>query len=214
MTALRVIIADDHPIILAGVTMLLDNRSEARVVAAVDSPDKLLATLRDAPCDLLITDFSMPVGDAADGLKLLQRIRRDHPALPIVVLTMVANPGVHGTILESGVRGLIDKASGMAELAEAITAVSQGREYVSASFKKGLMQSKFDSQNRESAKLSPREQEVVRLFASGLTVSAIAEHLSRSIKTVSRQKADAMFKLGLKTDHDIFVYAQEHGLKS
>jgi two-component system capsular synthesis response regulator RcsB len=63
-----------------------------------------------------------------------------------------------------------------------------------------------------SARLSPRETEVLRLFASGLTVSSISERLSRSVKTVSSQKSVAMMKLGLKNDHDIFIYAREHGM--
>ena len=211
---MRVIIADDHPIIVAGVRMLLGNRTDVEVVAEADSPDKLLAALRTLPCDLLITDFSMPGGETADGLGLVQRIRRDFPALPIIVLTMLANVGVHGTILESGVRGLVDKGSGMADISLAIQAVSQGRDYVSASFKQGLLQSSFDSQAGEPARLSPREVEVIRLFSSGLSVTDIADRLVRSVKTVSRQKADAMAKLGLKNDLDIYVYAREHGLES
>ena len=212
--ALRVILADDHPLIRAGVRTLLEDNSELRVVAEADSADKLLSVLRDVPADLLITDFSMPGGQAADGLGLLQRVRRDYPALPVIVLTMVANVGVHGTILEAGVRGLIDKGAGMAEISLAIQAVAQGRNYISAAFREGLRQSQFDKASGESARLSPREVEVLRLFASGLTVSAIAERLSRSVKTVSRQKNDAMIKLGLKNDLDVFVYASEHGLIS
>jgi len=102
----------------------------------------------------------------------------------------------------------------MAEIALAIQAVAQGRIYISETFREGLRQSQFDRAAGESARLSPREVEVLRLFASGLTVSDIAERLSRSIKTVSRQKNDAMVKLGLKNDLDIFVYASEHGLTS
>jgi len=210
----QVLIADDHPIILAGVRMLLEDRTDIEEVTEADSPDKLLECLKQKPCDLLITDFSMPGGDAADGLGLLQRVRRDYPQLAIVVLTMIANSGVHGAILQSGVRGLIDKGSGMAEISLAIDAVSQGRNYVSESFKKGLLQSEFDAKAGTQAKLSPRELEVIRLFASGMTVTAVSEHLSRSVKTVSRQKADAMFKLGLKSDLEIFVYARENGMIS
>lgn len=81
------------------------------MVGEAESADKLLALLRETPADLLITDFSMPGGQAADGLDLIQRLRRDHPELPIIVLTMIANVGVHGTIIEAGVRGLIDNGA-------------------------------------------------------------------------------------------------------
>jgi two-component system, NarL family, captular synthesis response regulator RcsB len=210
----RVLIADDHPLILAGVRMLLEARTDIKVAAEASSPDALLQALKAESFDLLITDFSMPGGDAADGLGLLRRVRRDFPDLAVVVLTMISNSGVHGSIVQQGVRGLIDKSSGMAEVSMAIDAVSGGRNYISASFRQGLLESGFDAKAGEPARLSPRELEVVRLFASGMTVTAVSEHLSRSVKTVSRQKADAMVKLGLKSDLEIFVYAREHGMIS
>lgn len=215
---MRVIIADDHPLILMGVKMLIEGLPGMEVVAEADSADGLLAALRDMPCDLLITDFSMPGGQAEDGLRLLMRIRRSWPELPIIVLTMMANAGVLSTILEAGVRGLVDKSSGVAEIATAIQAVrlsrGKGCDYLSESFRlKGLSS---DSQRRTVGEqsLSPRELEVIRLFCSGLTVTDIAERLARSVKTISRQKASAMAKLGLKGDLDIFVYGREHGLDS
>ena len=210
----RVIVADDHPIIRAGVRMVLKDALDITLVAEADSPQALLAVLAETPADLLITDFSMPGGDEADGLALVQRIRRLYPALPVIVLTMMSNAGVLGTILATGVRGLIDKSAGMNEISVAIQAVGQGRDYVSATFRQNLLQSQFDSETSVSARLSPREGEVIRLFASGLTVSAIAERLSRSVKTVSRQKSDAMAKLVLKSDLEIYVFAREHNLIS
>jgi len=208
---MRVIIADDHPTVRAGVRLLLEGL-QLHVAAEADSPDSLFLALDQAACDLLITDFSMPGGQEADGLALLQRIRSERPALPIVVLTMLGNVGVHGSILDSGVQGLVDKGAGTAEISFAIRAVEQGRSFVSASFKERLMQRRFSAGSGAAARLSPREIEVIRLFASGMTVSAIAQRLARSIKTVSGQKIDAMGKLGLQSDLDIYVYAREHGL--
>jgi len=209
----RVIIADDHPIIRAGVRMVLESAMNISIVGEADSPEALLSTLRETPADLLITDFSMP-SQEADGLGLLQRIRRLYPDLPVIVLTMVGNVGVIGAILGTGVRGLIDKSAGMAEISLAIQAVSQGRDYVSTTFKQSLLQSQFNSEVGAAARLSPREVEVLRLFASGMTVSAIADRLSRSVKTVSRQKTDAMNKLGLKSDLEIYAFARENNLIS
>lgn len=194
--------------------MVLKDALDVTLVAEADSPEALLAVLSETPADLLITDFSMPSADEADGLGLVQRIRRLYPDLPIIVLTMMSNVGVLGAILATGVRGLIDKSAGMNEISVAIQAVGQGRDYVSTTFRQSLLQSQFDSEVGVSARLSPREGEVLRLFASGLTVSAIAERLSRSVKTVSRQKSDAMAKLGLKSDLEIYVFAREHNLIS
>jgi two-component system capsular synthesis response regulator RcsB len=207
------IIADDHPLIRVGLKMLLKDRSEFSLIAEANSSNSLLAALRHQSADLLITDFSMPDGDTPDGLGLIQRLRRDHRGLPIIVLTMIANAGVHASILRSGVRGLVDKSSDIGEIVLAIDAVSAGRDYVSPSIRKGLSAMADPSRDGMPARLSPRETEVLRLFASGLTVSSISERLSRSVKTVSSQKSVAMTKLGLKTDHDIFLYAREHGMK-
>lgn len=194
--------------------MWLERDTHLTVVAEADSPDMLLSALHATPADLLITDFSMPNGQTVDGLGLLQRIRRDYPDLPVIVLTMLGNVGVHGTILESGVRGLVDKAAGMAEISLAVQEIGRGRGYVSSTFRQRLEQSQFNIEAVASAHLSPREIEVLRFFASGLTVSGIAERVTRSVKTVSRQKSDAMAKLGLKSDLEIYVYAREHSLIS
>ena len=127
---------------------------------------------------------------------------------------MMANVGVHGCILEAGIRGLVDKSSDITETVLAIDAVAGGREYVSAAFRRGLFQNPQKNNGETSASLSAREVEVLRLFASGLTVSGISARLSRSVKTVSTQKTVAMLKLGLRSDYDIYVYSREHGLNS
>ncbi|MDM0074983.1 response regulator transcription factor [Variovorax sp. J2P1-59] len=211
---LRIVVADDHPLIRGGVRMLLKDRTDIAVVAEAHSTDTLLSVLEQTPADLLITDFSMPGGEVTDGLGLLQRLRRDFPNVPIVVLTMMANVGVHSSMLEIGVRGLVDKTSDMTEIIMAIDAVSVGRQYVSGAFRRGLFENPNKINYGASTQLSLREVEVLRLFASGLTVSAISERLARSIKTVSTQKTVAMLKLGLRNDYDIFVYAREHGMDS
>ena len=208
---LRIILADDHPIVRSGVRALLE-RNNLRVVAEVGSPEELFAALDQQACDVLLTDFSMPVGPVGDGLGMLEHLRKKWPELPIIVLTMMNNPGVLSSILGTGVRGLLNKSDALSELPLAIQAVSHGREYVSATGGHQLEQMEGHDATRQS--LSPREAEVLGLFVSGLTVSQIAEHLNRSIKTVSRQKRDGMAKLGLKTDLEVYAYAREHGLLS
>ncbi|MDR7135398.1 two-component system capsular synthesis response regulator RcsB [Lysobacter niastensis] len=200
----RIVLADDHPIVSSGVRQLLEHDRSLSVVAVVTSPDELLSTLDNTPCDLLITDFNMPGEQASDGLGLLGLIQRKHPTLPVIVLTMITNTAVLRSVLGVGVRGLISKADTLTELPLAVSVVAKGRNYVSISMK-GYLEA-------ETAKLSPRETEVLRLFASGYTVSQIALQLNRSVKTVSSQKMEAMNKLGIKSDLGIYAYAREHGL--
>ncbi|MFC3814309.1 response regulator [Lysobacter sp. GCM10012299] len=206
---LRIILADDHPIVRSGVRALLE-RNNLHVVAEAGSTDELVAALETHECDVLLTDFSMPGGQLADGLAMLEHLRGRWPKLPIIVLTMMNNPGVLSSILATGVRGLLNKSDALSELPLAIQAVSHGRDYVSASGGHQLEQ--MEGHDSARLPLSPREAEVLGLFVSGLTVSQIAEQLDRSIKTVSRQKMDGMSKLGLKTDLEVYAYAREHGL--
>ncbi len=206
---LRIILADDHPIVRSGVRALLE-RNSLHVVAEAGSTDELFTALANHECDVLLTDFSMPGGQLADGLAMLERLREQWPQLPIIVLTMMNNPGVLSSILATGVRGLLNKSDALSELPLAIQAISHGRDYVSASG--GHQLDQMEGHETSRLALSPREAEVLRLFVSGLTVSQIAEQLDRSIKTVSRQKMDGMSKLGLKTDLEVYAYAREHGL--
>lgn len=204
----RVVIADDHPLILATLDALLAGIPEIQVVARVRSAEELIDCLASTSCDLLVTDYSMP-GDFADGLSLIRGIRRDYAQLPIAVVTMMANSAVHIALMKSGVLGLVDKASDVQDVVAAVQAVRRGRDFVSPSFRAGM--AKFPKA-RAGRRLTPREAEVFRLLVSGLSVSAIAERCARSVKTISRQKLDGMKKLGLKSDVELFEYAREHGL--
>ncbi|MDR3445997.1 response regulator transcription factor [Dyella sp.] len=209
---LRIILADDHPIFRSGVRALLENSSNAHVVAEVGSPAELIDAVEKQPCDLLISDFSMPGGQSADGLQMLGMIRRRRPDLPIVVLTMVNNGGVLKAILAAGVRGLISKTDALSELTLAVQAVSHGRPFLSSSISQLIDEGGPGGHADDHPALSKRETEVLRLFASGFTVTEIAGQLNRSVKTISRQKMDAMNKLGLKNDLDVYAYAREHGI--
>lgn len=209
---LRIVLADDHLIVVNAVRRVLEADGH-EILAVASSTSELLETLARTSCDLLITDFSMPGDDNADGLPMLALIRRRSPALPVLVLTMITNPAVLQAILDTGVRGLINKADALSELAIAVRATSRGRRYVSKASHRLLARSGHCAAV-PAATLSPRETEVIRLFASGMTVTDIARQLNRSVKTISTQKQEAMAKLGLKNDFEIYGYAREHGMLS
>lgn len=124
---------------------------------------------------------------------------------------MLNNAGLFHAILALGVMGLLSKASLANELPEAVRQVRQQRCYVAHTIRQALSALGTDRlQSHEQ--LSPRELEVIRLLAGGLTVGEIAAQLHRSKQTVSAQKVSAMRKLGLSTDASLFIYVQEHGL--
>lgn len=211
--SLRIILADDHPVVRSGVRMLLEHNSSAAVVAEAGTPEELFAALERMAVDLVLTDFSMPGGRAADGLSMLGRLLRRWPQTPVIVLTMAGNVGVLQTILDTGVHGLLNKSDALTELTLAVNAVSHRRTYVGSGIRRLLAADASLGESPRGA-LSPRETEVLRLFSSGLTVSEIARRLERSVKTVSRQKMDAMAKLGLRSDLEIYAYARDHRLLS
>jgi len=214
LSPLRVVLADDHPIFRIGLQAVLEQIPGVKVIAQAGSPKELLSYLQTLECDVLVTDFMMPVEQQNDGLKLLEQIRRQLPKLPILVVTMLNNAGLFRAMLGLGVNGLLSKASLVDELPAAINCLSRGTVYLAASVQQLLLQDGAVREDRIGIidPLSPRELEVTRLLAAGHTVSQIATLLNRSKQTVSTQKVSAMRKLGVANDAALYLYLQEHGL--
>ena len=211
---LRIILADDHPIFLIGLRVVIEHDNAAHVVAQASNPDELLQALRDHTCDVLVTDFMMPTEQQGDGLRLLERIGREFPDLPVIVVTTLSNAGLFQAMLDLNVRGLLSKASVASELPAAIESARGKRVFIADSVQSVLLDARDHGSDQLVApqQLSPRELEVVRLLAAGKTVGEIAGQLHRSKQTVSSQKVSAMRKLGLSNEAALFIYLQEHGL--
>jgi len=207
----RVIISDDHPVVLIGLkTSLRDYGNGLEVVGEANSGPALLEVLARVPCDLLITDFSMPAdAEGDDGLTLLQQVRERYPALPILVLTMLRNPALVQGMISVGVRGVVDKMAMAKELMLAIDMIRAGRSYLSERMRRQI-EAMYPT--GDEPVVSRREVEVIRFLAQGLTVSEIARRLDRSVKTISQQKRDAMRKLNLESDKQLYDYARLIGL--
>ncbi|MET0618293.1 MAG: response regulator transcription factor [Luteibacter sp.] len=210
---LRTIIADDHPVVLMGTRAALEATGDIEVVGEAANGDQLLDLLASRPCDVVVTDFSMPGGRHGDGLSLIDLVRRRYPRLPVVVLTMVNNAAVLQAMRTRGALGLCDKRAPLREVAVAVRHAAAGRPYLSETIRR-----QFDAagvqEPSDAARLSAREIEVVRLYVGGMSITQIAERLSRSVKTVSRQKRDAMRKLGIDHDSRLSEYARERGIAS
>ncbi|WP_051938817.1 response regulator transcription factor [Luteibacter sp. 9135] len=204
----RVILADDHPVVLKGISLALTKDGLADVVGEAQSPDELLAVLAREPCDALITDFSMPE-PGRDGLALLAEIRRLYPDLPVMVITTLANPALYREILEAGVRGLIGKSGDTREIPEALAQILSNHVYLGASVREMIFTPQGEPIGTGTlADLSPRELEILRLFAAGNSVTDIARATGRGLSTISQQKTNAMRKLRLETDAEIFEYIE------
>jgi len=206
---MRVVIADDHSVVRVGLRILINASRRCVIVGEADSVDNLMNLLSSTSCELLITDFSMPGGLQADGLKMLSTIQRHYPTLPIILVTMFTSVVTARAALAQGVMGIVAKTASATELPLAINAVQEGRRYLSKSLRTLLANTR--DQFHESP-LSAKEHEVVRMLASGMTVSEIAVHFNRSVSTISKQKKMAMHRLGISTDVDLFSYARDCGM--
>ncbi|MCY1390174.1 Transcriptional regulatory protein RcsB [compost metagenome] len=206
---MRVIIADDHSVVRVGLRILVNASRRCVIVGEADGVDNLMYLLSSTSCELLITDFSMPGGQQADGLKMLSTIQRHYPALPIILVTMFTSVVTARAALAQGVMAIVAKTASATELPLAINAVQEGRHYLSKSLRTLLANTR--DQFHESS-LSAKEYEVVRMLASGMTVSEIAVHFNRSVSTISKQKKMAMHRLGVCTDVDLFSYARDSGM--
>ncbi|MBL0434953.1 response regulator transcription factor [Aeromonas hydrophila] len=208
----KILLADDHPLILTGIRSLIDQITpHCEVIAEAYQVSELLDLLQQYHCDLLITDFSMPGGTRSDGMVMIQQLRRAYPTLPIIVLTQIQNSAILQSLIQVGVNGLILKKSVINELADAIRQILLGHRYIGPTVKMLLANAGISAQD-DTNQLTSKESEVVRLLASGMSVTQVADYLHRSVKTISTQKKSAMTRLGISSDSALFDYAKSSGL--
>ncbi|MGH8039213.1 MAG: response regulator [Stenotrophomonas sp.] len=208
----KIVIADDHPIVLAGIREVIDRDARFKLVGQAQSPESLVELLHAHAPDIVITDYNMPGNDAlGDGIKLISYLQRNFPESKVLILTMVSNPSIIAAMYRAGASGVVRKSGDLKELSVALGALLAQRIYRSPELPRDeALPEAGDTSAADQ--LSPREFEVIRLFASGLTVGDIAKRLNRSSKTVSTQKISAMRKLGTAKDQDLITFCVESEL--
>lgn len=132
---LRVIIADDHPIVRIGQKVVIEAHGRCKVVAEADGPDQLLGLLSTTPCDVIVTDFAMPGGQQADGYGLLSLLNRQYPQLPVILVTMFASVATLRASFAHGAKAVVAKSASAKELPLAIKAVCAGQTFASESLR-------------------------------------------------------------------------------
>ena len=202
--SLRVLLADDHQVLLEGLVRLLQGHYS--IVGTETNAVDLLARARESHPDLIVLDLSMPGGGGLGALR--QLVTEGFPGR-IVVLTMHADPEVSREALEAGAHGFVLKQSAGAELLEALRAVSAGHVYVSPSI---AAMADGQSTGLPIARPSARQRQVLRLLAQGLRTKEIAAELDLSPRTVESHKLELMRALKLDTSAKLIRYAITHGL--
>ena len=207
---IKVAIADDHDVIREGIKRILDDTPDIRVMAEAVDGQELLAKVRAKPCDVVILDLTMP---GRGGLDALKELRAEHPRLPVLVLSMHADNQYAVRVLKSGAAGYVTKTLASAQLVDAIHKVVGGGKYVTPVVAELLaMDLGNDLEAAPHARLSDREFQVLRLIASGKTVSEIAAELSLSVQTISTYRAHILEKMGLENNAQLTHYALQRHL--
>ena len=206
----RIAIADDHVLVRRGLSELLREMEDLRVVGEAGSGDELLRLVRDTAVDVAIVDMNMP---GPSGLDLIKSLVAEFPKLPILVLSAHPEDQYAVRVVRAGARGYLTKESAEAELVAAVRRVTAGERYLSQGLAESLLKALDTHAGADPhTALSDREYQVLRLLASGMTVGDIGEHLSLSVKTISTYRSRLLQKMGMSNNAELTRYALEHGI--
>jgi len=207
---MRILIADDHPIVRHGLRQILADADDVSTVGEAASESDVLGQLRAQPWDVLVLDLAMP---GRSGLETLKLVRAEWPRLPILILSMYSEDQYAIRALRAGADGYLTKESAAEKLLEAIRKVKGGGKYVSARLAERLAIEVGRSGSRlPHEALSDRELQVLIFLGSGKTVGEIADLLALSVKTVSTYRTRILEKTGLRNNAELVQYAMEHKL--
>ena len=206
----RVLLADDHTLVLEGLRRILEDNCE--LVGMVEDGRALVEAAPRLEPDLILLDISMPL---LNGLEAARQLRTLVPDSKIIFLTMHADPTYASEAFEAGAVGYLLKRSAAAELTVAIATVLEGKNYLTPLISSDALRATVPSATTVPptlGKLTPRQREVLQLVAEGFTAKAIGARLNVSVKTVEFHKTRIMNRLSLRTASELTKYAVAHGL--
>ena len=207
----RLLIADDHAIVRAGLCQLLGDEPLVKEVAEASSGQEALTLLRASPFDLLLLDINMP---GRNGLDILKHVCQVHPETRVLVFSGFSERQYAVNVLKAGASGYLSKDSAPEEVLRAVRIVLGGRRYVSSALAEQLAGElgAVDTDKPMHSQLSEREFQVFFKLATGSSVSDIAKELSLSVKTVSTYRTRVMEKMRFRSNAEITTYALKNGL--
>ena len=206
----RLLIVDDHAIVREGLKQILAEVDDIAVAGEADCSSAALRMARQQPYDMVLMDISMP---DRSGLETLELMKKEHPELPVLMLSMHRETQYAVRALKTGAAGYLNKQSAPSQLIDALRMVAAGKKYISAEVAQELasqVSGERDTLPHEG--LSNREYQTLCMIASGLPVSAIADKLALSVKTISMYRARLLKKMGMKNNSELTHYAIKQGL--
>lgn len=207
---IKVLIADDHPVVRRGLRQILEDAGDILVGGEVGTAEAVLERVRSERWNVVLLDIGLPGGN---GIDLTREIRRDRPEARVLILTAHSEEQYGVRAIKAGAAGFLRKETAPENLIEATRRVASGGRYVSPTLAESLasvLAGDTDAQPHEQ--LSDREFEVLKLIASGKTVSQVAAELSLSVKTVSTHRIRMLKKMNMKTNSELMHYALRRGL--
>jgi two-component system, NarL family, invasion response regulator UvrY len=207
---MRVLIADDHPVVRRGLRQMLDAEQDLDVVLEAKDGHEVIEQSARIAWDVAVLDYNMP---GKGGIELVKELRRRYPERPVLVLSMYPEDRYALRLLKAGASGYLNKESAADELVGALRKVAGGGRYVSAALGEKLAQAMAgDGDEPAYEKLSDREYQIMWLIASGKTVGEIARQLFLSPNTVSTYRTRIFGKLAVKNNSELMRYAIRHQL--
>jgi len=207
---IRILIADDHAIVRAGLKQFIADQADMEVAAEASTGAETIAAVRARDFDVVLLDISMPDKNGIDTLKTLKHVK---PELPILMLSAYAEDQYAVNLLRAGAAGYLNKEAASTQLVGAIRTVVHGRKYVSPSLAQILADGVSGDADRPlHAELSQREFQIFCKLAAGAAVSKIADELNLSVKTVSTYRTRILEKMAMKSNADLTYYAIKNGL--
>lgn len=207
---IRVLLADDHAMVRAGLREILSDTGDIAVVSEATNGNEALALVREHDYDVAVLDLTMP---GRSGIELVRQVKEEKPGLRVLVLTMHSEEQYAVRALKAGASGYLTKESAADRLVTAIRRIAAGGAFVSAETAQRLaLDVNAPNGLTPHTLLSDREFQVFRLIADGTSVSEIARQLNLSVKTISTHKTRIMRKMRLGNQAELIRYAIEHRL--
>jgi DNA-binding NarL/FixJ family response regulator len=205
---IKIIIVDDHKIFRQGLTGMLQSVKDLKILGEADDGSKAISMIEELRPDIAVIDISMP---GVSGLEVAEELRRKGISVKVIFLTMIIDPVTIAKALKMGIQGYVPKENAFEDLLYAIRAVAAGQQFISPSVTQTLHQH-LSSREQALKLLSPREVEILKLIAEGMTSRQIGEKLFISPKTVENHRERIMQKLEIHKNVDLVRYAIANNL--
>jgi two-component system, NarL family, response regulator DegU len=207
--AIKVLIADDHPIFRQGLRQIIDAHSQFTVVDEAENGERVLQILRERETDVLVADITMP---GLDGFELVRDLQRSGKKLKVLFLTMHNEEDMFNAAMDLGVKGYVLKDGAATEILSGLEAIADGRHFVSAAltefvFARGRRTESVHRDNPGLEGLTSAEHRILKLIADNMTSKQIAQGLCLSVRTVENHRTNICAKLGLRGVHSLVKFA-------